>query len=231
MASSPAADPLLPEHGVPAALSLNLIGGFLDAFVFTGHGGVFANAQTGNVVFLAINAVAGAWGQAANHVAPILAFVAGVFVMHLLGLDARRSGRRPVVIALWIEAILFLLIALAPAATPDTPIVLGVAFAAALQFSAFNRIGAWTYTSIATTGNLRRFAESLFAGTIPRRDPEALAQARVFGGVCAAFVAGVAAGALLTPRYGNPAMLVTVAAASLILVRCHGLTLSLVRRR
>ena len=44
------------------ALLLALAGGFLDAFTFVGHGGVFANAQTGNVVLLAVGAATGHWG-------------------------------------------------------------------------------------------------------------------------------------------------------------------------
>ena len=33
---------------------LALVGGYLDAYAYLAHGKVFANAQTGNVVFLAV---------------------------------------------------------------------------------------------------------------------------------------------------------------------------------
>ena len=35
---------------------LTLAGGFMDAYAFVAHGRVFTNAQTGNVVFLAVYA-------------------------------------------------------------------------------------------------------------------------------------------------------------------------------
>ena len=42
----------------PENLSTGLLlagaGGFLDAYTFVGRGGVFANAQTGNIVLLAV---------------------------------------------------------------------------------------------------------------------------------------------------------------------------------
>jgi len=60
------------------AVLLTLAGGFLDAFTFVGHGGVFANAQTGNVVLLGVEAAAGRWSAAVRHVPALLAYVAGV---------------------------------------------------------------------------------------------------------------------------------------------------------
>ena len=48
-AATPAPDP---EATLGAALVLSFVGGFLDVFTFIGHGGVFANAQTGNAILL-----------------------------------------------------------------------------------------------------------------------------------------------------------------------------------
>jgi uncharacterized membrane protein YoaK (UPF0700 family) len=63
-----------------------------------------------------------------------------------------------------------------------------------------------------TTGNLRRFAESLFRGTIPTRDTNALREARAFGIICLAFFAGAAIGSLATPRLHNSALWLPIAA-------------------
>src|SRR5450432_4564827 len=62
--------PGLMENAVLAAA-----GGFLDAFTYIGHGHVFANAMTGNVVLLGINAVGRNWHQSFRHLPPILAFL------------------------------------------------------------------------------------------------------------------------------------------------------------
>ena len=52
------------------ACLLATVGGYLDAYAYLAHGRVFANAQTGNVVFLGVYASAGLWAQAARHVPP-----------------------------------------------------------------------------------------------------------------------------------------------------------------
>jgi uncharacterized membrane protein YoaK (UPF0700 family) len=60
------------------AALLAVAGGFLDSFTYIAHGGVFANAQTGNVVLLGVLAARGDWIAAGQHALPILAFVVGV---------------------------------------------------------------------------------------------------------------------------------------------------------
>src|SRR5580658_9977499 len=59
-------------------------GGFLDGFTYVGHGHVFANAMTGNVVLLGISCFSGSWRTALQLLPPILAFVVGVSVSEAL---------------------------------------------------------------------------------------------------------------------------------------------------
>ena len=59
---------------------LAVIGGYLDAYTYISRGGVFANAQTGNIVLLGINLSAGNFSKALSYLAPIAAFIVGVFV-------------------------------------------------------------------------------------------------------------------------------------------------------
>ncbi|MEG2597568.1 MAG: YoaK family protein, partial [Oscillospiraceae bacterium] len=56
------------------------IGGFLDAYTYICRGGVFANAQTGNIVLLGMRLAERNPMAAVRYVIPILAFVAGVVV-------------------------------------------------------------------------------------------------------------------------------------------------------
>src|ERR1035437_2314777 len=67
-------------------------GGFLDGFTYVGHGHVFANAMTGNVVLLGINCFSGSWRTGLDHLPAILCFLAGVWVAQALQLRARRRG-------------------------------------------------------------------------------------------------------------------------------------------
>jgi uncharacterized membrane protein YoaK (UPF0700 family) len=197
------------EHTLRVAVLLSAAGGFLDAFTWVGHGGVFANAQTGNVVLLGVFAASGRWGDAGRHVPPIVAFLLGIFVAHRLRLHAtRRRERLAALLSLAIEIVALLGVALLPPAFPDLPIVLGIAFVAALQSSSFARVEGSAYSSVMTTGNLRRAAEALFAGLTPPGDGAALRQSRVFATVCASFACGAALGAFCTGWLANFAVLV-----------------------
>lgn len=55
---------------------LAVIGGFLDAYTYLTRGRVFANAQTGNLVLLAMNLAGGQFQKAQYYLIPILAFIA-----------------------------------------------------------------------------------------------------------------------------------------------------------
>src|SRR5437764_6151169 len=70
------------------ALLLTLTNGFMDARTFFVRGGVFANVQTGNVIFFAIDLSERRLTAALAHLWSILAFMVGV------GLAAHiKSGR------------------------------------------------------------------------------------------------------------------------------------------
>jgi len=209
------------EESIRVAILLSLGGGFLDAFTWVGHGGVFANAQTGNVVLLGVAAATGQWGQTLRHASPIVAFLLGVFVAQGLRFaDIRRDGRGAALYSLGVEIVLLLIVAVLPTRFPDFPIVLGIAFVAALQTSSFAKVEGWSYSSVMTTGNLRRAAEALFASVAPPRKQVATRQAAVFAVICASFCLGAGVGAVATAWLANAAVLVPAAVLAAALLMC-----------
>lgn len=204
-----------PAETLLVAVLLSMAGGFLDAFTWVGHGGVFANAQTGNVVLFGVFAASGHWHEALHHVPPIAAFLLGVFTAHRLRMQ---SGLRAPLVSLCVEIALLVVVAVLPRAFPDLPIVLGIAFVAALQTASFARVEGSPYSSVMTTGNLRRTAEALFVGVTAPRDAAALHQARVFATICATFGIGATAGGLATGWLGNVALIGPIALLLLALL-------------
>jgi uncharacterized membrane protein YoaK (UPF0700 family) len=203
-------------------LLLSTAGGFLDAFTWIAHGGVFANAQTGNVVLLGLFAALGDWAQAARHVPPIAAFVVGVLAAHQLRAVAERRGWPHIApIGLAAEIAVIAVAALLPASAPDLPVVLAIAFVAALQASCFLKVEGFAYSSVVTTTNLRHMADGLFDAATPPRDPQALRQAWVFAAVATCFAIGAAAGAFTTTRLVNRALAVPIALLLLALLLCR----------
>jgi uncharacterized membrane protein YoaK (UPF0700 family) len=178
----------VPRKRAPRRFLLSLSGGFLDAFTYIGHGGVFANAMAGNVVLLGVSATAEDWRQALNHLPPLIASLIGVFVAQAIRLP-RFNARGPA-LSLALEIVVLAVIASLPRSFPDIWIVLSISFAAAVQNSSFTKVQGWAYNSVVTTGNLGKLAETVFAGTVPRHNPESLMQAGVFGAICLSFWPG-----------------------------------------
>ncbi len=168
---------------------LAAVGGFLDAFTFIRFA-VFANAQTGNVVLLAVNAAAGHWHAALARLAPIAAFVVGVLVVEALARPrARQLLRRPLPIVLGVEIVGLLIVSTLPTAAPAWVITVTVSFVAAIQFSTFRMMAGQVYATVLTSGNLRSAAVHLHHWIVDR-DIEARANAARFGKVIAAFAVG-----------------------------------------
>jgi uncharacterized membrane protein YoaK (UPF0700 family) len=203
-----------------------MTGGFLDAFTFFGHGHVFANAMTGNLVLLGVSAASGDWPQAQRHVPPLLAFLVAVFVAHLAQLPpARRRLREPALACLLLEVAFLTAAASLTTDLPDLVLIPCISFVATLQTTMFVRLAGQPYSSVLATGNLRALAQNLFAGTIPHRDPAALRRAWLFGAVSVCFLAGALLGAFSTLHWPDRALWIAVAllcGALLQIVRLRG---------
>ena len=65
-------------------IMLALCGGFLDAYTYITRGGVFANAQTGNIVLMGINIAKGDFERVIHYVVPILAFALGILISEVI---------------------------------------------------------------------------------------------------------------------------------------------------
>lgn len=215
------------DRSLRVAVLLTASGGFLDAFTYVGHGRIFVNVMSGNVVFLAYSLVSAHWSVALHVLPPILAFLLGVFVAQLAQKPIlHRLVYSPVLNWLALEILVLVVVSVLPPSFPDMLLVPCIALVAAIQSSSFNRVECWTYNSAMTTGNLTRFVESLYNGLILKRDPEAPHQARVFALICLSFFAGGVIGAFATWRLHNLALWLPIIALSAALYLCWDLSLS-----
>jgi uncharacterized membrane protein YoaK (UPF0700 family) len=191
------------------ATLLALVGGFLDAFTYVGHGGVFANAQSGNVVLLGVFAARGHWADAVRHIPPLLAFAAGVATAETM----RHPRVAPLVrwphrAALIAEIVVLAVVGALPNWFNSTAIVLLVAYVAAVQNSTFGTLRSWSVNTTMTTGNLRTAVRAAYRTAFLREEDRAkqAEQARSFGAICLAFLVGAGLGALATGHWDNKAV-------------------------
>lgn len=131
------------------------------------RGGVFANAQTGNVILLALDLAHGSWRQASAHLWPIIAFVVGVAIANHVkrgGLD--RVLPYPIRWTIAVQVVVLVVVGFVPASVEPSLVTVPIAFVAALQIELFRSIGDLNYVAVATTGNLMRWVEAGHGRTV-----------------------------------------------------------------
>jgi uncharacterized membrane protein YoaK (UPF0700 family) len=199
---------------------LAAIGGYLDGFTYVGHGQVFANAMTGNVVLLGVNAVANSWHQSFRHLPPILAFLIGVAAGRAIcSPRAFKAIRHPLLSILVIEIAALLLLGFLPGNISDFWITTSIAFIASVQVESFRKVNGTSFNSTFTTGNLRTLSESLFDWFFVEHTDETRMRIRDFTVICTVFLIGAAAGGFVVSRIGNKALWVDVFLLSIVLIR------------
>ena len=66
------------------SIFLAMSGGFQDAYTYFARGGVYSNAQTGNVVLLSNHIMSGEWMIALKYLLPLIAFASGIFIADIV---------------------------------------------------------------------------------------------------------------------------------------------------
>lgn len=190
---------------------LTVGGGFLDAYTYFTRGGVFSNAQTGNLVLLAIRLAEGDLTALPRYLPPILAFALGVVVAELVRDRYRASHAlhwRQAVVAL--EALILLATAFLPQDRWDAAVNAAVSFVCAMQVEAFRKIRGNALATTMCTGNLRSGTELLYHG-LRDRDPAALRRSLQYYGIILCFLAGGALGVWATGLLAERAILLCCA--------------------
>ncbi len=173
---------------------LTLGGGFLDAYTYLMRGEVFANAQTGNIVLLGIHLMRGEWMQTVYYLIPILSFVAGVWLVHVIRgrMERRTNGlhwRQGVIL---LELVLIAIVGFLPQSCNMLANLL-VSFTCAMQVEGFRRVHDVTCATTMCTGNLRSATELLWKYR-QTGDPEMKRRSLYYYGIDVIFVVGAMAG-------------------------------------
>jgi uncharacterized membrane protein YoaK (UPF0700 family) len=184
------------------ALLLTLANGFLDAHTYLARGQVFANVQTANVIFSAIDLSEQRFSAALAHVWPLLAFIAGMLLASHI-----KSGRMEQVLpyslrwTMGVQSVALAIIGFVPASVDHNFVTVPISFLAAVQIGLFRNIGDLAYLPVATTGNLMRFMESAYDALVEKKTAAHRAMA-VYGTLIVAFAGGALIGAIATGAWG-----------------------------
>ena len=185
-----------------SAVFIILSGGFQDAYTYCCRGGVFANAQTGNIVLMSAALFRGDWEAVVKYLVPVLSFLLGIAVAELVHVHYRKQEKihwRQIVL---IEEILLLFIVGFIPETLDPLANALVSFVCALQVQTFHKVRGHAYASTMCIGNMRSGTEALCA-YFREKDKEILWKALTYFGVILVFGIGAGLGSVLAAAFGD----------------------------
>lgn len=201
---------------------LAAIGGFLDAYTYISRGGVFANAQTGNIVFLGIYIAQRNWEMVGFYLLPILAFSIGIFIAEIIQKKYKyNEGLHWRQIVLLIEFVTLFIVGFIPAGNLNTLSNILISFVCSLQVKGFRKLNGSAYSTTMCTGNLRSATENLYK-YIQKKDKHSLRVSLQYYGIICFFIIGAIVGSLLTHIFFTKAvffvLLALTAAFSLMFI-------------
>jgi uncharacterized membrane protein YoaK (UPF0700 family) len=188
---------------------LAAVGGYLDAYTYISRGGVFANAQTGNIVLLGVNLAERNFIKALSYLLPVLTFAVGVLISEIIKSKYKNNHKlhwRQIIVAA--EAAILLCVAFIP-----TNIVANtlVSFICSLQVQTFRKINGNVLATTMCTGNLRTATESIFYG-LKTKNKSFMNKSRQYYMIIMIFIIGAGIGALCTMIFKQKSVLFASAA-------------------
>lgn len=201
----------LPVHEqLMFCLLLTAVGGFFDAYTFVNCGGIFANAQTGNLIFVGIDLIEGNFSEVLHYSIPILSFVIGVLVSKFIETKYKElSIFKHIYMLLLIQIVALIIISIKHEyfGVDVRPIV--ISFICAIQFDGFRKVNNLVFASVFCTGNLRSMSEHLYKYFILMKK-ESKMPFLIYSSVITVFLLGVILGAAMSKYFLHKAIIVPI---------------------
>ena len=141
---------------------LIFVAGFLGAFTYVLRGGVFCNAQTGNVVLLGMQLGKGDWNGALYYLIPISAYILGAVVSELLPNPVKhRLAVRWDTLLIAVEMLVIVILGFLPESAPVQISQVAVNFIASMQYNTFRQAEGVAVATTFVTNHIRQVGVGL----------------------------------------------------------------------
>lgn len=173
------------------AYIMALLGGFMGGYSYITRGGVFASAQTGNLIKLGIKITEANFDAWYLFIFPIIMFIVGIMVCEFMKNEVAEGKlihwKQWVLV---IEGIIFLIVAFMPLGRLDVYANMLIGFAAGMQTQTIRVVEGTVMMTTMLTGNTRTMAELLYYA-IREKSTDKLKVVLKQLGVILSFIAGV----------------------------------------
>ena len=190
----------------PLALGaiLAVSAGLMDAYSFLHRGGVWANAQTGNLIMLGVSLATSRFAGALQYAVPALAFGIGVaFAYVLLHAVSPQQTRKGISMVLLLEIVG---LAVSSLITENLYANALISLVCGMQLEAFPVISGYPMATTMCIGNYRTAVHSL-AEAVRKKDRQKLKMAATYLLIIVLFVGGAILGNYLIELLGRWAIL------------------------
>lgn len=191
-------------------LLLTFVGGFFDSYSFINSHGVFANSQTGNLIFVGIEIANSNYYGALNYLPPVMFFIIGVMFNELiLYKNPKIAINRYINFSLFIQILVLIFAYIFPYMANVDIRPLLISFVCAMQFDSFRTINKIPFASIFCTGNLRSASEHIFKYFVVG-EKSSKAKIFIYSLLIIIFLLGVIAGGVASNKLGHHALLFAI---------------------
>ena len=180
-------------HGV-----MSFMGGFLGTYAIQSRGGIFASAQTGNLMAMAENVRAGQWMEFLLRAGTLPLFAMGIVGAHLLLKKPDVPVRK---MSLILDGLALAVTSVLPGTLPGLAAVYPIFVAAGFQWVAFTNVEGYSSATVFSSNNFRQsvtgYVDYLLTG-----NPKDLEKSAVYGRAVVTFLAGAFYGCVAVAQWG-----------------------------
>ncbi len=169
-----------------AFVLLMLSGGFMGSYSYFLKGGVFANAETANLVIFGLSLAELDFERALSVLIPISTFFFGTVISQAF-IEKLKERWHPVL--LFFEIILLAVLAFLPEDTPFVFFHVAIALISSMQFNTFRQARGVAMSTLFCTAHLRGCGSQLYSA-IANKDMKALKKSGYHAGLIGTFVLG-----------------------------------------
>lgn len=193
--------------------------GMMGAYTYILRGGVFCNAQTANVLVMAMSFGKGDWAAGLYYLIPFSAYLLGAFVSEILPSPVKRLGflRWDTYLVLFETAALFLL-GFVPLTVPHQIVQVAVNFLASMQYNTFRQAEGIPMATTFCTNHIRQVGVGA-AKAIRKKDGVALRRGLIHLGMVVCFFLGAALLTSLCSALAEKAVWLTLIPMGIVLIK------------
>ena len=181
------------SESIEVGIFLALSGGFMDAYSYINRGKVFANAETGNIILMALKVCEGKFFEAVNYLIPILSFAVGVGICEMIKYRKEKINMihwRQIIVLFEIFA--FIAVGFMPQEMNRVANAI-ISMISGIQFATFPKIRGTAMATTMCTGNLKTGTQNLYRG-IKTGDRSSIEKGLYYYVCISVFIAGTTIG-------------------------------------